>query len=165
MKKFGTPISAGPGSESENVGVEADGTPGPAIPLPEVGLRIAGLRAAGLVGVGALALRWLEGFSARAWPGAAVEDELVVVDELELELERDVDREGEREVELEVVVEDAEEDELDEGEGEDEEDVVVVALLEEVVGAHDSLSEATTPVIGSDICEIGVPGATLTLNV
>src|ERR1035437_8453510 len=29
MKKFGTPIGAGPGSESENVGVVADGTPLP----------------------------------------------------------------------------------------------------------------------------------------
>jgi len=27
MKKFGTPIGAGPGSDSENVGFEAVGTP------------------------------------------------------------------------------------------------------------------------------------------
>jgi hypothetical protein len=30
MKKFGTPIGAGPGSESENVGFDGVGTP----PLP-----------------------------------------------------------------------------------------------------------------------------------
>jgi hypothetical protein len=29
MKKFGTPIGAGPGSESEKDGLEADGTPLP----------------------------------------------------------------------------------------------------------------------------------------
>jgi hypothetical protein len=47
--------------------------------------------------------------------------------------------------------------------------VVVVVVTDtagvvEVAGAHCSLSEATGPVIGSPIAEIGVPGATLTLK-
>jgi hypothetical protein len=32
MKKFGTPTGAAPGIANENVGFEADGTPGPVIP-------------------------------------------------------------------------------------------------------------------------------------
>jgi hypothetical protein len=45
--------------------------------------------------------------------------------------------------------------------------VVVVVVTEtagvvEVAGAHCSLSEATGPVIGRPIAEMGVPGATLT---
>jgi hypothetical protein len=45
--------------------------------------------------------------------------------------------------------------------------VVVVVVTDtagavEVAGAHCSLSEATGPVIGRPIAEIGVPGATLT---
>jgi hypothetical protein len=46
-------------------------------------------------------------------------------------------------------------------------DVVVVtatAGVLVVVGAHCSLSEATGPVIGRPIAEIGVPGGTLTWN-
>jgi hypothetical protein len=31
MKKFGTPICAGPGSENAKVGFAAEGTPGPVI--------------------------------------------------------------------------------------------------------------------------------------
>jgi hypothetical protein len=45
--------------------------------------------------------------------------------------------------------------------------VVVVtdtAGVVEVAGAHCSLSEATGPVIGRPMAEIGVPGATLTWN-
>jgi hypothetical protein len=82
------------------------------------------------------------------------------------------------------------EEEEDEGEVELEPGVVLVlelllleggAVLDELVvvvvgnklvvvdeldsGAQDSDSDATTPVIGRFICEIGVPGGTLTLNV
>jgi hypothetical protein len=46
--------------------------------------------------------------------------------------------------------------------------VVVVVVVEVEPGAeetHDSLSDTTTPVIGSFMSEIGVPGGTFTLNV
>ena len=43
--------------------------------------------------------------------------------------------------------------------------VAVVVLEDEAVGAHDSLSDTTTPWIGRFMAEIGVPGATFTLNV
>lgn len=83
-----------------------------------------------------------------AWEPVVVLDEVVVEDEVEVE--------GELEV---VVVE---------GDGE-----LVVDVVEEVEevelllddGAQVSDSEATTPVIGRFIWEIGVPGGTLTLNV
>jgi hypothetical protein len=79
--------------------------------------------------------------------------------------------EGEVEVEVEL----GGRDEVDECVGVLElvgADVVVVVVLVvtdtagvvEVAGAHCSLSEATGPVIGSPIAEMGVPGATLTLK-
>jgi hypothetical protein len=48
--------------------------------------------------------------------------------------------------------------------------LVVVPLLlvvvdDDVTGAHDSLSDTTTPLTGRFMAEIGVPGATFTLNV
>ncbi len=36
---------------------------------------------------------------------------------------------------------------------------------DDVTGAHDSLSDTTTPLTGRFMAEIGVPGATFTLNV
>jgi hypothetical protein len=79
--------------------------------------------------------------------------------------------EGEAEVEVEL--EPGELDELVDVVGLELVDVVVVVVLVvtltdgvvEVDGAHCSLSETTTPLIGSPIAEIGVPGGTLTLKV
>jgi hypothetical protein len=45
MKKFGTPIGAGPGSARENVGFDAVGTP----PVPRNGAGAAGVVAGGFV--------------------------------------------------------------------------------------------------------------------
>ncbi|MGO9821396.1 MAG: hypothetical protein ACLPTJ_12190 [Solirubrobacteraceae bacterium] len=86
-----------------------------------------------------------------------------------------------------VVLEDEPELELDPVELEEEElellgvelelEVVGPALLlvvvvvadddddDDVTGAHDSLSDTTTPLTGRFMAEIGVPGATFTLNV
>ena len=57
MKKFGTPIGAGPGSESENVGLVADGTPLPVGRLLVAGEGVVGLELGfcpepGLIGAG-----------------------------------------------------------------------------------------------------------------
>jgi hypothetical protein len=69
----------------------------------------------------------------------------------------DFEVEVELEVELEVVVEELEDDLVV---------VVVVVVVEPVpVGAQDSVSAMTTPVIGRFRLEIGVPGGTFTLNV
>ncbi len=93
---------------------------------------------------------------------------LVVV--LLLDVELGALCEGEAEVEVEL---DPGRDEVDEVVGVlelvDEGAVVVVVVTDtagvvEVAGAHCSLSEATGPVIGRPIAEIGVPGATFTLN-
>jgi hypothetical protein len=168
MKKFGTPIGAGPGSESEKVGLVADGTPLPV-----------GRSLAGVVDV---VLLFFVFFLAFCWPPreegpspwlvplgtGVVLVALVVV--VVVEGEPEPLCEGEVEVEVEV-------EELD---GVDElvgvlellagavvVDVVVVtatAGVLVVVGAHCSLSEATGPVIGRPIAEIGVPGGTLTWN-
>lgn len=76
-----------------------------------------------------------------------------------------------------VVLEDEPELEVDPDEFEEAElellelDVVVLLLAglvlvdDEATGAHDSLSETTTPWIGRFMAEIGVPGGTFTLNV
>jgi hypothetical protein len=81
----------------------------------------------------------------------------VVVLEVELELEVDVDELEEEEAELlELVVE------LDVGVAL----LLALVVVDDVVaGAHDSLSDTTTPWIGRFMAEIGVPGATFTLNV
>jgi hypothetical protein len=89
---------------------------------------------------------------------------------------------GEAEVEVEVEVEvELELDDVDEVDEVDDcvvvaelvgEDVVVVVVLVltdtagvvALDGAHCSLSEATGPVMGRPIAEMGVPGATLTLK-
>jgi hypothetical protein len=120
MKKFGTPTGAGPGSDSENVGFFADGTPlpvGSCSPAPP-DVVLAAFFGFGLV-VGAVVWPVDDGFSLRLAPigvggelgeGLVVVDELVVVVDDELlplllvdeELEEEVDDdEPEAEVELE----------------------------------------------------------------
>jgi hypothetical protein len=153
MKKFGTPIGAGPGSDSEKVGLLAAGTP---LPVGSVTfflcLACVGALGAvevccgcedffcclvGLVGWGVVELRL---------------DEVVVELEPEVEVELEVE-EDEDELpvlvlpELLVLVD------------------VVVVVVELWDGTHDSLSDTTVPVIGRPIAEIGVPGGTLTLKV
>jgi hypothetical protein len=139
MKKFGTPIAAAPGSDSEKVGFDAVGTP-----LPE-GRLLFLLVVFFLAGVDPVVLvvdfclcdegRWA--LPRRAGLGVWVVELLLVVVELEVEVE-----------ELEVV-----------------ELVVVVVELVVEVGEQDSVSEITTPVIGRFMAEIGVPVGTLTSKV
>jgi hypothetical protein len=164
MKKFGTPIGAGPGSESEKVGFVAEGTPLPV-----------GRLSAGEVGfVFFLLFAWDFGWPAREdgpslWlvpvgTGVVLDVVVVVLDD------EPEPCEGEVEVEVEVVPGCVAVDELV-GVLELDVGVVVVVVVVtdtagvvEVAGAHCSLSEATGPVIGRPIAEIGVPGATLTLK-
>ena len=133
MKKFGTPIGAGPGSDSENVGLLAVGTPlplGRADPvLPDFGVDARFLRLALARG-----LPLDDGCSLRPDPvgeGLELVEELDVVDVLLLleELEDD-----DPELEGEVVVE---LDELDEDEA--GELGVVVLLVVVVVELDDEL--------------------------
>jgi hypothetical protein len=170
MKKFGTPIGAGPGSDSENVGFEVLGTP-----LPD------GSLAAGAVFFFVALLffallffevllkgvwPWLDDFSGDEDVGCGVVlDELVVV---VLFLPGAFECEGEVEVELEVVVEEddeLEDDDEDEELEEDEEEleeldefgnavvvvVVVVAVAvvddddEEVAGSAQVIVAETAP--------------------
>jgi hypothetical protein len=167
MKKFGTPIGAGPGSDSENVGFDVWGTP---LPL--------GSEAVGevLLGFFAWLLRflalvegacpWLEDFSGEEEVGCGVVlDEFVVV---VFVVPGPAECEGEVEVELEVVEEELVElVELDELE--ELEEVVVVLELDEleelVAGAHVMDSVATTPLTGRFSDDRGVLGGTSTLNV
>ncbi|MGB9183607.1 MAG: hypothetical protein WCB67_06040 [Solirubrobacteraceae bacterium] len=145
MKKFGTPIGAGPGSESEKVGLLVPGTP-----LPDgraaFGLAFLGAAAPGEVTVCGCVdgFCFLAGFPDNGFG-------VVPDDEVEVEVEVVLD---ELEVEVEVVVE----------EPEDEIDVVVVVVLVEVeeVGVQVSVSDTTTPVTGRFRLETGVPGGTLT---
>ncbi len=76
----------------------------------------------------------------------------------------DVDVEDEVEVEVEVEVLDVVVEELVLVEWEGGELLAVVLVLAGA-GAHDSLSETTTPTIGRLRAEIGVPGGTFTLKV
>ena len=161
MKKFGTPIGAGPGSDNENVGFFADGTP---FPVGSFALGCLDLLF-GFVFFFATA-GWVdEGFSLRLAPdgeGVVVVDELVVVDEdveFDDEAEVEVELEGELVVELEALLDD-----------DGAVVVVVVVVVVEVpagVATHVSVSDAMpVSVIGSGICATGVPGGTSgTLNV
>src|SRR5665213_182359 len=98
MKKFGTPIGAGPGSDSENVGFLAEGTPLPlgsvAIGLPFAGFFFWPARLAGA---------WAcdDCCCGRPAPGAGVVEEALVVVVLELVVVED-EEEEEDEVEVEV---------------------------------------------------------------
>jgi hypothetical protein len=160
MKKFGTPIGAGPGSDSENVGFEVLGTP-----LP-VGSLVAGVVVLvvfffALLFFGALedgVWPWLEDFSGADDVGCGVVlDELVVV---VLLVPGALECEGE--VEVEVVVD--EDEELAEDEAEEDEDEAEDELddeeLDELGGAaavvvDDDEVAAGTQVIVSDT----VPGS------
>ncbi|MGI9184965.1 MAG: hypothetical protein ACR2GZ_08375 [Solirubrobacteraceae bacterium] len=146
MKKFGTPIGAAPGSESEKVGLLVPGTP-----LPEGRTTFffflalgpedrAGVPACGCVD----GFCFLAGLPASG-VGVVLDLEVEVEVEVVLELERDVVV-VDPEAELELVV------------------VVVVVELPEV-GVQVSVSDTTTPEIGSFRLEIGVPGGTFTENV
>jgi hypothetical protein len=175
MKKFGTPIGAGPGSESENVGLVADGTP-----LPVGSLLAAGVLdfdfdlgfwpEPGLIGLGpplCADTGWFLGGPERRGGVCVgpvevvleVEVELellvevvLVVDVVELELELKLD-ELLVEVGVELVVD---EPVVDEPVDDPVDEPVVVA------GAQLIVSETTTPVIGSDSDETGVPAGTFT---
>jgi hypothetical protein len=167
MKKFGTPIGAGPGSASEKVGLVADGTP---LPVGRLLVEELGLVLFFFLLWPFCWLPWAEGFSPWLEPvgvGVVLDDPVVV---LLLEDDPGPVCEGEVEVEVDVVWPDP--DEVDE--------LVVVELVAaavvvvlvvvvtetagvvELVGVHCSLSEATGPVIGRPMAEMGVPGATLT---
>ena len=163
MKKFGTPIGAGPGSDRENVGFWADGTP---LPVGSVDVRLRD-RLRLVAGFFCLALALGapvdDGFSLRLDPvGAGLElvEELVVVEvplldvleddepEVEVELEGDVVVELEELLDAGVVVVDV---------------LVVVVLVEPLAGVatQESVSDAPAgSVIGNGICPTGVPGGT-----
>jgi hypothetical protein len=172
MKKFGTPIGAGPGSDSEKVGFEVLGTP-----LPEGSCELGAVVFFFFFFFLTLLLwvvlpgdcfdgppPWLEDFSGEdevGWGVVPVEVLVVFVGVLECE--------GEVEVELEL-------EELDEVPVDDEEElleelddvvelVVVVVVVELEAVAHAIDSVATTPLTGRFSDEIGVPGGTSTLNV
>ena len=166
MKKFGTPIGAGPGSENEKVGLLANGTPAPVGPLGVVGFflvlaargrgrRLLGARGALLLA--ALVGRGPVGFVAELVVdvGEPLLEELLLAvdpleDEPEVEVEPLLDEVGVDEVVVDELVVEV---------------VVVVVVLVPAAGAQDSLSDTTVPVIGRPRLEIGVPGEALTLKV
>jgi hypothetical protein len=155
MKKFGTPIGAGPGSDSENVGFEVLGTP---LPLGSLAAGVVvlvvfffALLFSGVLVAGVW--RWLDDCSGDEEVGCGVVfDEVVVVVVFVVP-----EREGEVEVELVVVVVVvvAEDDELeDEDEVEEEEldelgavvvVVVVVVVDDEVVAGAQVIVSETAP--------------------
>src|ERR1035437_1213002 len=165
MKKFGTPIGAGPGSESENVGLVADGTP-----LPVGSLLAAGVLdfdfdlgfwpEPGLIGLGpplCADTGWFLGGPERRGGVCVGPVEVVLEVEVELELL----------VEVVLVVDVVElELKLDELLGEVGVELVVDGRVVDepvvVAGAQLIVSETTTPVIGSDSDETGVPAGTFT---
>jgi len=139
MKKFGTPIGAGPGSDSENVGFEVLGTPLPVGSLA-AGVVVLVVFFFGLLFFGVLVegvWPWLDDFSGDEDVGCGVVlDELVVVVLLvpgALEWPGALECEGEVEVELEVVGE--EDDELAEEDDEDDELELEDEELDELGGA------------------------------
>jgi hypothetical protein len=165
MKKSGTPMGAGPGSESENVGLLAVGTP---LPLGRLEGLLGGLACDGFDGAfffggaaGTCGWGWDEDCSPLPFAlGAGVVEELLVV--VEDDEEEDVVREGEVEVELEL------------GPGEVDVPEVVVdelepagVVVEEVELLVDGAHEADWSVLpgGSAICDGLVPGGTFSVNV
>jgi hypothetical protein len=189
MKKFGTPIGAGPGSESEKVGFEGVGTPLWLDDLWDFGFGF-GL-GFGLCGVCCLCL-WVRGFEADgrfdegSWAlagpvacggpgGGAVVVELV---EVEVDVELGVEVDVEVEVGLDVVEVEVEvDDEVAELEVvvvllevlvvEEESMVaeVVVGVVAVIPGRQLSVSDAITPDTGSVNKDIGVFGGASTTNV
>jgi hypothetical protein len=189
MKKFGTPIGAGPGSDSENVGFEVLGTP-----LP-VGSFAAGVVV--VVGFFFFALLFFAVLVEGVWPwldDCSGDDEVgcgVVLDEVVVfVVVVFVVPECEGDVEVELVVVDEDDEVEDEVEDEDEEeaedeldelgDVVVVVVVvvvdddDEVVGvAHVIVSETTptrprsgmTPGVASTGTVFTTPPASVTVTV
>lgn len=101
MKKFGTPIGAGPGSDSEKLGFDGDGTPLP-VGSPAFGVAGALRCLAGVVDVEVVVCGRLEGFCwvvGRLGTGLA---DVLEDDEREVELEVELEEEGEL-LELELV--------------------------------------------------------------
>lgn len=157
MKKLGTPIGAGPGSESEKLGLEADGTP---LPVGSATFLALALRwSAGCVGVGEVVVvcRWLEGFCflvgrLGAGLGRVLEDDEVEV-ELEVELE-DEDEELELGLEPELLELDPEPLGVL---------LALVVVLAELVlsGTQLSVSETVPGTCGTLRFWTGVPGGTL----
>ena len=195
MKKFGTPIGAGPGSESEKVGFAGVGTPLWFDDLWDFDFDFGFDFGLGLCGFGFLCL-WLRGFEADgrfaegSWvlagpvacggPGdGAVVVELVEVEvDVELGVVVDVDVEvGVALVEVELeVVDEVEElgvvvvllDVLDVLVVEEEESVVaevVVGVVAVTPGRQLSVSDAITPDTGNVNEDIGVFGGASTTNV
>jgi hypothetical protein len=171
MKKFGTPIGAGPGSDSENVGLLAVGTP---LPVGRVDLVLRGFGVEARFLRLALARRWPldDGFSLRLDPvgeGLELVEELVEVDVLLLllllleELEDD-DPELEVELEGEVVVELDELDEDEVGElGVVVLLVVVVVELDDEAVVQTGVSVAATSSgspVAATICATVAPAGT-----
>ena len=140
MKKLGTPIWAAPGSESEKVGFDAEGTPLPD-GMADFFFFLCAWGAADF-GPGCDDLRcFLVGRD--GWgTGALLDPDPEVVVEVEFELE--VDLEGDPLCELVWLV------------------VLVVVELDEDVGAQDSVSDCTTPCTGRLSDDTGVPGGTFT---
>ena len=159
MKKFGTPIGAGPGSDSENVGFEVLGTPLPVGSLAAGGVVVVFFFFALLFFVVLVegVWPWLDDFSGDEEVGCGVVlDEVVVVvvfvvPECEGEVEVEpvvVDEDDEVEVEVEVEVED--EDEEAEEELDELGDAVVVIVVvvvddDEVVAAAQVIVSETAP--------------------
>lgn len=157
MKKFGTPIGAGPGSDSEKLGFDGLGTPLPfGRPLALGFLLLALILALALAWPGALAFGWCEegGCTRRRVGVGVLERRVDVVEDEDVEVEVEVELGGLGEVVEELVL-------VDRGGGL----VAVLVLVLEGVGTQDSVSETTTPEIGSLMAEIGVPGGTFTLKV
>ena len=111
MKKLGTPIGAGPGSDSENVGFLADGTP---LPLGR-SAGLLGFLARACLDAGWLAFfgcpdgTWVWGCDEDFWPWLLEVGAGVVADRLVVVLGEPPEREGEVEVEPDVVLDPEEE--------------------------------------------------------
>jgi hypothetical protein len=187
MKKFGTPIGAGPGSESEKVGLVADGTPLPVGSLFAAGAVVLGLGLGlgldfdfdfdlgfwpepGLIGLGpplCVDVGWILPGPEGCGGVSVAPVEVVLVVEVVLELVPAlvelllvdvvlvVDVVELEEVGAELVVDGLVVDEL----------VVDGLVVDEpvvVAGPQLIVSETTTPWIGSDSDETGVPAGTST---
>jgi hypothetical protein len=189
MKKFGTPIGAGPGSESEKVGFDGVGTPLWFDDLRDFGFDLG--FGFGLYGFcfRCLWARGFErdgGFDEGSWAVAGPlgcggpADGPVVVELVEVEVDVELGVELEVDVELGVEVAEVEVDD----EEEDEEvavvllellvvEVEVVSVVAEVVvgvvavtpGRQLSVSDAITPDTGSVNEDIGAFGGASTVNV
>jgi hypothetical protein len=159
MKKLGTPIGAGPGSESEKVGLEDFGTP-----LPVGRLTFGFLAFCDVVVVVVVVWVWLEPFCCLCRVGFGGVAEGVV--ELELDEEDEDEPECELDPECEPEPDELELEELELEELELDlvgEEVVVEDGGEEVVvedgggAAGAQVSDSTTAPTGSATDEIGAP--------